>query len=63
MNTLSLSCSECMPLWPVSFLELIYEALVHALVLRPVLAFMGLLLLGVDLPQLELGRLEECRDH
>jgi hypothetical protein len=52
-----------MPVSPVSFLELICEALVHALVLQPVLAFLGLLLLGEVLPQLELGSFEECQDH
>jgi hypothetical protein len=52
-----------MPVSPVSLLDLICEALVHALVLRSVLALLGLLILRVVLPQLELGHLEECRDH
>jgi hypothetical protein len=60
---MSLSCLECMPVSPVSLLDLICEALVHAPVLRPVLAFLGLLIIGVVIPQLELGHLEECRDH
>ena len=52
-----------MPLWPESLLLLICEALLHALALRPVLAIMGLLLLGVVRPKLDMGRLGECRDH
>jgi hypothetical protein len=63
MNSVSLSCSECMPVASVSLLELICEALVHALVLQPLLALLVLLILGVVLPKLELGLLEECRDH
>jgi hypothetical protein len=63
MNTLSLSCSKCMPVSPVSLLELICKALVHVMVLQPVLTLLGLMLLGVVIPQLELGRLEECQDH
>jgi hypothetical protein len=32
-------------------------------VVRPVLEFLAFVLLGWVLPQLELGRHEECRDH
>jgi hypothetical protein len=52
-----------MPASYVSLLDLICEALVHASVLRPVLALRGVLIIGVVLPQLDLGHLEECRDH
>jgi hypothetical protein len=40
-----------MPVLPVSLLKLICEALIYAPVLRLVLALLGLLILGVVLPQ------------